>query len=219
MKRETIITAIVFFAAGFLAGYITDAQVNWNARQKATAATSSGSDGALPTGNPTGPATTAAGVPTNLPEGHPPVDTAAFIQMLQDEASKNPKDPQLRLKLANFLYDQRQYAQAIEWYQRALELDPKNVNARTDLGTAYFYSGQPQEALREYQKSLAIDPRHEPTLYNIVIVNLEGTHDLLAARKTWEQLQKVNPNHPGLSNLKPRLEAANASGGSGAVPR
>ena len=42
MKKETIITtAVIFLAVGFLAGYITDAQINWNARQKAaqTAAT------------------------------------------------------------------------------------------------------------------------------------------------------------------------------------
>ena len=34
MKRETIITAAIFLAVGFLAGYITDAQINWSARQK-----------------------------------------------------------------------------------------------------------------------------------------------------------------------------------------
>ena len=35
MKKETIITAVIFLAVGFLAGYITDAQMNWSARQKA----------------------------------------------------------------------------------------------------------------------------------------------------------------------------------------
>ena len=73
-------------------------------------------------------------------------------------AAQNPKDPDICLKLANYLYDQKQYDQSIEWYHRALALDPKNVNARTDLGTAYFYSGRSQDALAEYRKSLAIDP-------------------------------------------------------------
>ena len=152
-----------------------------------------------------------------LPEGHPPIDSAAIIQQLEDMAAQNPKDADVRLKLANFLYDQKQYSKAIEWYQRALELDPKNVNARTDLGTAYFYTGRPQDALREYDKSLAIDPKHEPTLLNAIVVNLEGTHDLAAAQKAWDRLYKLNPNHPALAGLKEQIDAARASGSATAV--
>ena len=127
-------------------------------------------------------------------------------------AAQNPKDAEVRLKLANFLYDQKQYDKAIEWYQRALELDPKNVNARTDLGTAYFYTRRPQDALREYNKALAIDPQHEQTLLNSIVVNLEGTHDLAAAQKAWDRLNKQNPNHPALPGLKEKIDAARASG-------
>jgi len=209
MKKETVLTAVVFLVVGFLAGYITDAQLNWSARQKAAVA---GSPPQMPgAGTPGAPA--GGTMPPGLPEGHPPIDTAAIVKQLEDLAAQNPKDAEVRLKLANFLYDQKQYAQAIEWYQKALELDPKNVNARTDLGTAYFYTDRPQDALREYHKSLALDPRHEPTLLNVVVVNLEGTHDLGAAQAAWDQLHKVNPNHPALQSLKQKLDAARAAGG------
>jgi tetratricopeptide (TPR) repeat protein len=209
MKKETVITAVVFLAVGFLAGYITDAQMNWSARQKVaqTAAVSS----AMPPG--AADSTPAAGsMPQQgLPEGHPPIDSAAIIQQLEAAAAQNPKDADVRLKLANFLYDQKQYSKAIEWYQRALELDAKNVNARTDLGTAYFYSGRPQDALHEYAKSLAIDPKHESTLLNAIVVNLEGMHDLAAAQKAWDRLHQLNPNHPALAGLKQQIDAARAS--------
>jgi cytochrome c-type biogenesis protein CcmH/NrfG len=212
MKKETIITAVVFLAVGFLAGYITDAQMNWNARQK-TAQTAT-----MPSEMPPGGAASApAGggmPPQGLPEGHPPIDSAAIVKQLEDMAAQNPKDPDIRLKLANFLYDQKQYSQAIEWYQRALELDPKDVNARTDLGTAYFYSGRPQDALREYDKSLAIDPKHESTMLNTIVVNLEGLHDLAAAQKAWDRLNKLNPNNPALADLKEKISAARAAGSS-----
>ena len=158
MKKETIITAVIFLAVGFLAGYITDAQMNWNARQKAAQTAATPSEMPPPGGAASAPA--GGAMPQQgLPEGHPPIDSAAIIQQMEDMAAQNPKDVDVRLKLANFLYDQKQYSKAIEWYQRALELDPKNVNARTDLGTAYFYTGRPQDALREYDKSLAIDPQ------------------------------------------------------------
>jgi len=216
MKKETIVTAVIFLAVGFLAGYITDAQINWNAREKAaqTAATPS----AMP---PTGGAASApAGgdvSPQGLPEGHPPIDTAAIVQQTEAMAAQNPKDPEIPLKLANFLYDKKQYDKAIEWYQRSLELDPKNVNAHTDLGTAYFYTGRPQDALREYDKSLAIDPKHEPTMLNSIVVNLDGLHDVAAAQKAWDRLQRLNPNNPALAQLKERIVAARA-GGNPAAP-
>ena len=214
MKKETIATAVIFFAVGFLAGYITDAQMNWSARQKPA---QTGTPPEMPAGGansvPTGGA-----MRQGLPEGHPPIDNAAIIKQMEDMAAQNPKDPDIRLKLANFLYDQKQYTQAIGWYERALELDPKNVNARTDLGTAFFYTGRPQDALREYRQSLEVDPKHEPTLLNTIVVNLEGTHDLAAAQQAWDHLHKLNPNHPALADLKEKLDAARASGRA-TVPR
>jgi tetratricopeptide (TPR) repeat protein len=216
MKKETILTAVIFLAVGFLAGYITDAQMNWNGRQKAAPMAATPSE--MPPPTPPSPPAAGAMPQQGLPEGHPSVDTAAVIQQMQAMAAQNPSDVEIRLKLANFLYDQKQYTKSIEWYERALELDPKNVNARTDLGTAYFYTGRAADALREYDKSLAIDPKHESTILNTIVVNLEGTHDLAAAQKAWDRLNKLNPNHPALAGLKERIAAARAGGGT-AAPR
>ncbi len=212
MKKETILTAIVFFIVGFLAGYITDAQFRWSAAQKSTTAGGPGLAGTAPSAGARDSASSSGGSPQSLPEGHPPIDEASVVRTLEEQAAKSPRDPESRLRLANFLYDHQEYDKAIEWYQRALELDPSNVNARTDLGTAYYYSGRPQDALREYRKSLEINPRHEPTLLNMVVVNLEGTHDVAAAEQAWEGLRRLNPANPNLGNLKTRLEAARASG-------
>jgi cytochrome c-type biogenesis protein CcmH/NrfG len=212
MKKETIITAVIFLAVGFLAGYITDAQMNWNGRQK-VAATAAMPSEMPPAGAPSAPPGGAM-TPQGLPEGHPPIDVEAVIKQTEAMLAQNPKDPEPPLKLANFLYDQKQYNNAIEWYQRALAIDPKNVNAHTDLGTAFFYSGRPQDALREYNKSLELDPRHESTMLNAIVVNLEGTHDLAAAQKAWDRLHNQNPNHPALASLKEQIDAARATGGA-----
>lgn len=217
MKKETIFTAIVFFSVGFLAGYIYNAQKSWNAQDRPAASGGPPTRGEIPGGAAV--STNPGGTPQELPEGHPPIDTTAIIKTLEEQAAKNPKDPEPRLKLANFLYDQHQFQQAIEWYQRALELDPKNVNARTDLGTSYFSMGRTQDALREYRKSLEINPKHEPTLFNIVVVNLEGTHDFRAAQQAWDRLHRQNPSYPGLDRLKQSLDATRASGLGAATRR
>jgi tetratricopeptide (TPR) repeat protein len=215
LKKETVITAVVFFAVGFLAGYIYDAQKNWNTQRAAASAPHAQEDAP---GGGASASGTGAGMGQALPEGHPPIDTAAVVKTLEEQAAQNPRDPDPRLKLANYLYDHQQWQQAIEWYQKALALDPKNVNARTDLGTAYFNARRPQEALREYRKSLEYDPTHQPTIYNLIVVSLDGAPDLAAARQAWERLNKMNPNYPGLDRLKARLEAARASA-SGAAAR
>ena len=200
---------MIFFVVGFLAGYIYDAQRNWNAQQRAASAphVHEGEAGA------------ATGGMQGLPDGHPPVDTAAVIQTLEEHARQNPTDPQTLLELANYLYDQRQWQKSIDWYKKALELNPKNINARTDMGTAYYYMGRTREAMEEYSKSLAIDPGHQPTIFNLVVVNLDGTKDLAAAEQAWEKLNKLNPAYPGLANMKERLDAARGAGRAAPVAR
>jgi hypothetical protein len=217
MKKETILTAVVFFVVGFLAGYITDAQMNWSGRQKAVMPATPAMPSEMPGGG--APGTAQGGGMSGMPEGHPPIDTALVVKQLQQAAEQNPKDPDIPLKLANFLYDQRQYQQAIEWYQKSLAIDPKNINARTDMGTAYFYIGQTARALKEYSKSLAVDPSHKPTLLNVIVVNLEGTHDIAAAQRAWDRLHNLDPTNPALQSLKQKLDAARGSSGGTLSPQ
>jgi len=212
MKRETVITATVFLVVGFLAGYITFSLTS----SKGPGSPASGPEAASaqPQGDAPAGATAsgaAASATGALPQGHPPVDVDTAIRMVQGEMARNPKDRKLPLGLANFLYDQKRFAQSIEWYQKALALDPSNVDARTDMGTAYFSSGNTDEALEAYRKSLEIDPHHEHTLFNLIVVELEGKHDLATARKAWARLHQQNPAYKGLDDLKQKLDAAPGS--------
>jgi TolA-binding protein len=208
MKVETIVTAIVFLSVGFLAGFFYKAQKQTSVPVPAAAINSSAaapSAGAPGMGSPAG----ANGDPAaGLPPGHPSLQTSEIIKNYQQSAEQDPKNPEIPLRLANYLYDQKLYNLAIPWYQRTLSLDPKNINARTDLGTSYFYAGQSQDALREYQKALKISPDHQPTMFNMIVVNLEGLHNLRTAEKFWKELDRRNPSYPGLRALKEKLDAA-----------
>jgi tetratricopeptide (TPR) repeat protein len=208
MKKETIITAVIFLAVGFLAGYVTDNQINWSAHQKMPQAAAAQPE-APPASPPADPSAGAA--PQDMPEGHPSVDDAATINEMEQLAQQSPKDSAIRLKLANYYYDQKQYDKAVDWYHRALELDPKNTNARTDLGTAYFWENRPQDAMQEYEQVLQQNPKHEQALLDAVVVNLAGTHDIDAAQKYWDRLNKVNPQNPALPSLKDQLNAARSA--------
>lgn len=221
MKIETIVTAIIFFSVGFLAGFIYKSQRHANVPVPAfaTAAASGASAGSPSVGGAMGAGNSAGVDPqTGLPNGHPPLEVAQIIENYTQQANQHPRDPQIPLRLANYLYDKHYFNLAIQWYQRCLTLEPKDVNARTDLGTSYFYTGQPQQAIAEYKKALALNPKHQPTMFNLVVVNLEGTHDLRAANKYWNELHQLNPSYPGLKGIKARLDAATGSASAATKP-
>lgn len=216
MRKETIITAIVFLGVGFLGGYIFASHRSSQAPASVAAVAAAQEQQELPPGHP--PVSSAMGGASQgaqqLPPGHPPINANSMIQALEAAAKQEPGNPQPPLRLADLLYDQKRFQEAVPWFEKALKLDPKNVGARTDLGTVYFNLGQPRKALSEYRRSLALQPDHQPTLFNTIIVNLEGTHDVAAARAAWERLHRLNPGYPGLDSLKQQLDS---SGGTGSA--
>jgi Tetratricopeptide repeat len=216
LKIETIVTAVIFFSVGFLAGFIYKSQGQANvAVPEAAVAASTGAASAGAMGGGSGTNINSA---TGLPNGHPPLEVAQIIQSYEQRANQNPRDAKIPLQLANYLYDNKQFNLAIEWYQRALTLDSRNINARTDLGTCFFYTGQPQQAIAEYKKALELNSNHQPTLFNMIVVNLEGTHDLRAANRYWNALNRLNPAYPGLRDMKAKLDAGAGSASSAMKP-
>jgi tetratricopeptide (TPR) repeat protein len=129
----------------------------------------------------------------------------------QNEASlrtllmSNPKNLDALIELGNLYYDQGQFAQAVEWYGKALEIDPRNPNVRTDRGTSYWNINRPDEAIVEFKKSLQVDPEHQQTLYNLGLVYLQGKNNVAEAKKAWQTLLKVNPNHPNHADIERQL--------------
>ena len=192
-----LITALVFLCVGFVAGYVFKSQTTNAGAAQADPTAAAASSGA---------ATDASAGGGALPPGHPPIDTSPEIQAEEQQAAANPQDPGPPLKLADYLYDQRDFQQAITWYEKAVALDPRNVNASTDLGTCYFNVGRFDDALRQFHHSLAVEPGHQPTLFNLIVVNLEGKHDYKAGRQEYDTLYRLNPGYPKLDDLKKQLD-------------
>ena len=127
---------------------------------------------------------------------------------LLDAVSKNPSDYDSLVKLGNLYYDGQQFANAIQYYERALVIHPDNPDVRTDMGTAYWYTGNADRALTELQTSLKYRPGHPQTLFNLGWVLWQGKTDPKGAVESWQQLLKANPDYPGKQQVEQYIAKA-----------
>ncbi|MBZ5538361.1 MAG: tetratricopeptide repeat protein [Acidobacteriia bacterium] len=198
-----ILTIVMALLMGGFLGYIIANQMIWNQQQTQRSPLGQGvpASGAIPAPSPEA----ASG---QLPEGHPPINPEPTIAAMKAEIEKSPASLEKITQLANFLYDNKRYKDAIDWYEKALKLNPKNPDVETDMGTAYYYVGDFNSALSHFDSSLRIDPRHIQTIHNKFIVLLDGKKDLAGARATLKQLESIDPQNPALAGLRKMLQDA-----------
>lgn len=173
-SREAYLLALVCLLSGLVMGYLFHGS---SAPAPATVAAAQGS------------APAAQGMPTAN-------DLNPLAAPLLAALKTDPNNHEVLVQLGNLYYDHQVFAEAIDYYSRALAIRPNDVNVRTDLGTAFWYSGFPEKAVAEYEKSLAVDPKHMNSLFNMGVVRLEGLKDAPGAITSFERLLALNPPPP-----------------------
>jgi len=138
------------------------------------------------------------------PQAAPP--DPAEVQKLQDRIKKDPKDFEALVSLGNIDFDQKNFAEAADYYKAALAIHD-DLDVRTDLGTMLFYSNHYDEAMNELNKVLAIKPTHAQALFNLGVVYLHGKNDSRMALQTWQKLVDTNPDFPQIDIVKQQIQA------------
>lgn len=75
--------------------------------------------------------------------------------------------------LAYTAYIDKDYATAVEQFEKLVLDIPKDAELWFKLGNAYAKNKQPQQAISAYQNSLLRDPRFEKAWYNMGIVQTQ----------------------------------------------
>jgi tetratricopeptide (TPR) repeat protein len=161
----------------------------------------------------------AAGVQEQAPAGAPPAGAQPSPEQLKrmadtqaapivQQLKNDPNNPELLAQAGNLYYDAQQYQQAIDYYQRVLNIQPKNPDVRTDLGTAYFYLGDSDRALREFDTTLKNAPNHANTLFNMGMVKWQGKMDVNGAVAAWQKLLDTNPAYPNRDKVQNLIKQA-----------
>jgi cytochrome c-type biogenesis protein CcmH/NrfG len=113
---------------------------------------------------------------------------------LLEKLKTNPNDADTLNQLGTIYRATHQFKNAIDYYQKSLDINPKNVGARTDMASCMYYLGDVDGALAQLNKSLSYDPTHAGTLMNIGIMRWKGKNDVDGAIAAWEKALKLNPD-------------------------
>jgi tetratricopeptide (TPR) repeat protein len=166
------------------------------------------------------PAAAPAAAPGTAEQQPPPLDDAR-VQQLTATIKNEPKNAGALAQLGNTYFDAERWDDAIQWYERSLQIDPSDPNVSTDLGVSYYYTNRTDEALAQFERSLKLDPKHTKTLLNKGIVLAFGKQDLAAAAEEWKKVVTLAPDSPEGQAARRALEgvaAAHAQQEGGATP-
>src|ERR1700722_13720839 len=67
-------------------------------------------------------------VPSVQAQNHPDVNNEQLLTMFKEALAKNPNDPTLMTKYANFLFDMGKFAEAVAWFEKVLVIQPDNLD-------------------------------------------------------------------------------------------
>jgi tetratricopeptide (TPR) repeat protein len=135
-----------------------------------------------------------------------PVPSQAEITWLEQAAKDSPKNKEGWIKLGNVMMDSRRYNEAIDAYQKALDLDPKNVPVRVDMGTCYRRIGKSDKAVEEYRKAIRIDPNVSMAHRNLGVVLADDMHDNKRAIPEFQKYLNLVPNAPDEAIIRQTIQ-------------
>lgn len=121
------------------------------------------------------------------------------------------------IELGNTMKDSEKFQEAIDAYQKALELNPNNDEVLVDLGTCYGRIKMHDMAIDSYKKAISINPNNYRGHWNIGITLLFIKGDDKEGRKEVEEAIRIVSNMPDtnkskeiLADLNEKLESVKA---------
>jgi tetratricopeptide (TPR) repeat protein len=188
-KRGWVLSWLVIFVAGFLAGILFSA---WRLDV---------------VGELSGP-------PSQSASGTTESQREKRIAGLEKMLTADPGNIKALIQLGNDYFDSGKHQKAVEIYQKALEIQPRNTAVLTDLGISLRKMGKPQQAVEAFHKALQIDPNQPVALFNLGIVYRDDLRDLPAALKAWETFLERAGDAPYAVMVRPWVKQLREKVGS-----
>lgn len=116
------------------------------------------------------------------------------ILKLKELVKDGTQDYQVYYRLGWYYAQQKNWAEAINNFEKAVELNPQSAGAYNNLGNIYYLIGDISNAINSYQKSLEINPAQIDAHYNLGCVYFYNGQ-LKEAKDEFEIVLKLNPDY------------------------
>ena len=207
MNKENLAFLVGGLAFGFLLGYAVFTAVQTQPQLPAgpTASTAQPSQQE----SPSGPRAPSQVGPSGAEGGAPMMrEINGLKQMLQED----PQNIAALTRLANVYHDVAMWDQAVDYYQRVLEITPDDPDLITDLGICYRGQREFDKALVQFDRAHEINPNHWQSLFNMVIVAGFDLGQYDRAEIALQKMEVMQPKPPRTSELREALQKARATG-------
>jgi tetratricopeptide (TPR) repeat protein len=123
----------------------------------------------------------------------PSIDYQQHIKHLKELLAREPNNRSALVQLGHSYFDSNQPMQAIEAYDKALELDGNDPDVLTDQGIMYRRVGWFGKAIDNFQQARKLNPQHLQSLYNMGIVFRDDLQDKEKAKEAWSKYLEIAP--------------------------
>jgi tetratricopeptide (TPR) repeat protein len=115
------------------------------------------------------------------------------------------KNPAELSRQADQAFNDKQFSNALAYYEQLLALDPNNVGTYNNLGITLHYLGRSTEALEKLNKGAAIDPTFQRIWLTLGFVNSQ-TGNIKEARTTLSTAVQMDAENEVGQSAKQMLE-------------
>ncbi len=140
------------------------------------------------------------------PASAPAVNYQQKIKALQDIVSSDAKNREAWVQLGHNYFDSNQPLEAIEAYDKALQLDGNDANVLTDQGVMYRRIGWFDKAIANFTKANELNPNHPQSLFNLGLVYRDDLQEIEKAQKAWNHYLQISPTGQGADNVRTMLD-------------
>ncbi|MFN8005695.1 MAG: tetratricopeptide repeat protein [Terriglobia bacterium] len=121
-------------------------------------------------------------------------DYRETLSMWLKISHQRPLNPRAPYNVGHYLYAHGQTTEAIDWYQKAIQIKPKWADAHKNLGIAFDALGKQDEAFQNFILAAQFDPSMADAHNNLgTILFQRGKYE--EAREQFEWCIRLNPQH------------------------
>lgn len=123
------------------------------------------------------------------------------IKDMESAAAAEPDRADLKTALADLYVRAQRYDEAIKLYSSIVEKDPKASAVLFKLGETYRRKGDINQSMDTFRKASQAAPNDAAPLIQLALM-LDGVDKHDQAKQLWEQVLRIQPDHPiALNNL------------------